>query len=417
MMAYSVILSRGVQSLKSNSFVKRSFAKYVRDKPHLNVGTIGHVDHGKTTLTQAITKVLSSQGFATPMTYEDIDRAPEEKERKITINTAHIEYETNKRHYGHIDCPGHADYVKNMITGAAQMDGAILVVAATDGPMPQTREHILLARQTGIPNLVVFLNKCDMVDDEELLELVEMEVQELLNFYEYDGDSTPILRGSALAAAEGRDDEIGADKIMELMNHLDTNVPEPTRDVEKDFLMAVEDVFSIAGRGTVATGRVEQGKINVGDDVEIVGLKPTQKTTVTGVEMFRKLLDYGMAGDNIGALLRSLKRDDVKRGQVMCKPGTVKTSSKFEAKVYVLLKDEGGRHTPFQGGYAPQFFFRTADVTGTVKLKEGTEMVIPGDNTTLDVELICEVPIQEGLRFTMREGGKTVGTGIVTKVE
>lgn len=416
MMAYSVILARGVQSFKSNSFVKRSFAKYVRDKPHLNVGTIGHVDHGKTTLTQAITKVLSSKGFATPMTYEDIDRAPEEKERKITINTAHIEYETDKRHYGHIDCPGHADYVKNMITGAAQMDGAILVVAATDGPMPQTREHILLARQTGISNLVVFLNKCDMVDDEELLELVEMEVQELLNFYEYDGDSIPIVRGSALAAAEGRDDEIGADRIMELMNHLDTNVPEPTRDVEKDFLMAVEDVFSIAGRGTVATGRVEQGKINVGDEVEIVGLKKPMKTTVTGVEMFKKLLDYGMAGDNIGALLRSLKRDDVKRGQVMCKPGTVKTSSKFEAQVYVLQKDEGGRHTPFQGGYAPQFFFRTADVTGKLKLKEGTEMVIPGDNTTLDVELICEVPINEGLRFTMREGGRTVGTGIVTKV-
>jgi elongation factor Tu len=396
----------------------RSFAtdKYNRDKPHVNIGTIGHVDHGKTTLTQAITKVLSEKGWSKAMTYEDIDRAPEEKARKITINTSHIEYETENRHYGHIDCPGHADYVKNMITGAAQMDGGILVVAATDGPMPQTREHILLAKQVGIPKLVVFLNKCDMVDDEELLELVEMEIRELLDFYEFNGDETPIVRGSALAAAEGRDNEIGSDKILELMAAVDETIPEPTRDLDKDFLMPIEDVFSIAGRGTVVTGRVEQGKINVGDDLEIVGFNRNAKTTCTGVEMFKKLLDYGMAGDNIGALLRGLKREDVERGQVLCKPGTVTTGKKFEAEIYCLSQDEGGRHTPFFSNYRPQFFFRTADVTGDCKLKEGTEMVMPGDNTTIDIELITPVPIEAGLRFNIREGGRTVGTGIVTKV-
>jgi len=396
----------------------REFAtqKYSRDKPHLNVGTIGHVDHGKTTLTQAIMTTLASHGLAEKKSYEDIDRAPEERERKITINVAHMEYETVNRHYGHIDCPGHADYVKNMITGAAQMDGAILVVAATDGPMPQTREHILLARQVGIPKLVVFLNKCDMVDDEELLELVEMEVRELLDFYGFDGDETPIIRGSALAAAEGRDPEMGADRVMELMATLDENVPEPVRDVDKDFLMPIEDVFSIAGRGTVVTGRVEQGKINIGDDVEIVGINPSQKTAVTGVEMFKKTLDYGMAGDNVGALLRGLKRDDVRRGQILCKPGTIKTATKFEAEIYALKADEGGIHTPFTTGYAPQFFFRTADVTGTINLKEGTEMVMPGDNATMDAEILVPLAIDKGLRFNIREGGRTVGTGVVTKV-
>lgn len=350
------------------------------------------------------------------MTYEDIDRAPEEKARKITINTSHIEYETDTRHYGHIDCPGHADYVKNMITGAAQMDGGILVVAATDGPMPQTREHILLAKQVGIPNLVVFLNKCDMVDDEELLELVEMEVRELLDFYDFNGDETPIVRGSALAAAEGRDPELGADAILELMKVVDATIPEPTRDLDKDFLMPIEDVFSISGRGTVVTGRVEQGKVNVGDDLEVVGMGTDMKTTCTGVEMFKKLLDYGGAGDNIGALLRGAKREDIQRGQVLCKPGSVKTGTSFEAEVYALTKEEGGRHTPFFSNYRPQFFFRTADITGDMQLQEGTEMVMPGDNATLNVELIAPIPIEAGLRFNMREGGRTVGTGIVTKL-
>jgi len=343
-------------------FTRRTFAaagdKFNRDKPHVNIGTIGHVDHGKTTLTQAITRVLSEKGWSEAMTYEQIDRAPEEKARKITINTSHIEYETATRHYGHIDCPGHADYVKNMITGAAQMDGGILVVAATDGPMPQTREHILLAKQVGIPNLVVFLNKCDMVDDEELLELVEMEIRELLDFYEFDGDETPIIRGSALAAAEGRDPELGNDRVLELMQACDDNIPEPTRDLDKPFLMPVEDVFSIAGRGTVVTGRIEQGQINIGDDLEVLGFGSSDKTTCTGVEMFKKLLDYGMAGDNIGALLRGLKREDVRRGQVLCKPGSLTTGTKFEAEIYCLTQDEGGRHTPFFTNYRPQFFLR-----------------------------------------------------------
>mmetsp|Transcript_313 Transcript_313/g.468 ORF Transcript_313/g.468 Transcript_313/m.468 type:complete len:436 (-) Transcript_313:157-1464(-) len=396
----------------------RAFAtdKFDRSKPHVNIGTIGHVDHGKTTLTQAISMVLSEMGLSKSMTYEEIDKSPEEKARKITINATHIEYETENRHYGHIDCPGHADYVKNMITGAAQMDGGILVVAATDGPMPQTREHILLAKQVGMPQLVVFLNKCDLVDDEELLELVEMEVRELLDFYEFDGDNTPIIRGSALAATEGTNPELGKDAIMELMSSVDEVIPEPTRDLDKPFLLPIEDVFTIAGRGTVVTGRVEQGRVDVGDDLEVSGLGQDHKTTCTGVEMFKKLLDYGMAGDNVGVLLRGLKREDVRRGQVLSKPGTVQTSNKFEAEVYALSKDEGGRHTPFFTNYRPQFFFRTADVTGDIKLKEGTEMVMPGDNSTIDVELITRVAINEGLRFNIREGGRTVGTGIVTKV-
>jgi len=396
----------------------RSFAAktFVRDKPHVNIGTIGHVDHGKTTLTQAITKVLSEKGWSDALTYEEIDRSPEEKARKITINTSHIEYETQNRHYGHIDCPGHADYVKNMITGAAQMDGGILVVAATDGPMPQTREHILLAKQVGIPKLVVFLNKCDMVDDDELLELSEMEIQELLDFYGFDSSETPIIRGSALAAAEGRDDAIGKDKIFELMQAVDDTIPIPVRDLDKEFLMPIEDVFSISGRGTVATGRVEQGKVNVGDELEIVGFGQDAKTTCTGVEMFKKLLDYGGAGDNVGVLLRGLKREDVRRGQVLCKPGSASTGNTFEAEVYCLSKEEGGRHTPFMTKYRPQFFFRTADITGEMRLKEGTEMVMPGDNVTVDVELITDIAINEGLRFNMREGGRTVGTGVVTKV-
>jgi len=385
-----------------------------RSKPHVNIGTIGHVDHGKTTLTQAISQVLSEKGYAKAMTYEDIDRAPEEKARKITINTSHIEYQTDTRHYGHIDCPGHADYVKNMITGAAQMDGAILVVAATDGPMPQTREHILLAKQVGIPKLVVFLNKCDMVDDEELLELVEMEVRELLDFYGFDGEHTPMVRGSALLAAEGKPEWKG--KIMELMAACDEHIPEPVRDLDKPFLMPIEDVFSIAGRGTVVTGRIEHGKINVGDDLEVVGYGQVLKTTCTGVEMFKKLLDYGMAGDNIGALLRGLKREEIRRGQTLAKPGSVKTATKFEAEVYALTQEEGGRHKPFFSHYRPQFFFRTADVTGDLQLKEGTEMVMPGDNTTLDVEIVSPIAIEPGLRFNMREGGKTVGTGVVTKI-
>mmetsp|Transcript_39602 Transcript_39602/g.118886 ORF Transcript_39602/g.118886 Transcript_39602/m.118886 type:complete len:429 (-) Transcript_39602:127-1413(-) len=401
------------------SLSRRAFAadSFDRSKPHVNIGTIGHVDHGKTTLTQAITKVLSEKGWSQSMTYEDIDKAPEEKARKITINTSHIEYETENRHYGHIDCPGHADYVKNMITGAAQMDGGILVVAATDGPMPQTREHILLAKQVGIPKLVVFLNKCDMVDDEELLELVEMEIRELLDFYNFDGDETPIIRGSALAAAEGKNDELGKDAVLELMQAVDDNIPEPTRDLDKPFLMPIEDVFSIAGRGTVVTGRVEQGRVDVGDDLEAIGYDMDLKTTCTGVEMFKKLLDYGMAGDNVGVLLRGAKREDVKRGQVLCKPGSVQTGTNFEAEIYALNKDEGGRHTPFFTNYRPQFFFRTADVTGDIKLREGTEMVMPGDNTTLDVELINPIPLDSGLRFNIREGGRTVGTGIVSKIQ
>lgn len=391
-------------------------AEFDRSKPHVNIGTIGHVDHGKTTLTQAITKVLSETGGAESMTYEDIDRSPEEKARKITINTTHIEYETDNRHYGHIDCPGHADYVKNMITGAAQMDGGILVVAATDGPMPQTREHILLAKQVGIPNLVVFMNKCDLVDDEELLELVEMEIRELLSEYGYDGDEIPIVRGSALAAAEGTNPEMGRDAVLELMATVDENIPEPERILDKDFLMSVEDTFSIAGRGTVVTGRVEQGIVNVGDDLEVIGFNQDKKTTCTGVEMFRKLLDKGMAGDNIGALLRGLKREDVRRGQVLAKPGSITTGTKFEAEIYALTKAEGGRHKPFMTNYRPQFFLRTADVTGALHLHEGTEMVMPGDNTTVTVELITPVAIEPGVRFNMREGGMTVGTGIITKI-
>eukprot|EP00536_Pseudo-nitzschia_multiseries_P016235 jgi/Psemu1/220646/e_gw1.1052.10.1 len=391
-------------------------AEFDRSKPHVNIGTIGHVDHGKTTLTQAITKVLSETGAAQAMSYEDIDRSPEEKARKITINTTHIEYETESRHYGHIDCPGHADYVKNMITGAAQMDGGILVVAATDGPMPQTREHILLAKQVGIPNLVVFMNKCDLVDDEELLELVEMEIRELLSEYGYDGDEIPIVRGSALAAAEGNNPEMGRDRILELMQTVDDNIPEPERILDKDFLMSIEDTFSIAGRGTVVTGRVEQGIVNVGDDLEVVGFDQDQKTTCTGVEMFRKLLDQGMAGDNIGALLRGLKREDVRRGQVLVKPGSIKTGTKFQAEIYALTKEEGGRHKPFMTNYRPQFFLRTADVTGALHLQEGTEMVMPGDNTTVTVELITPIAMEPGVRFNMREGGMTVGTGVITKI-
>lgn len=410
-------LSRALKANPKNlNSILRHFSSFDRSKPHVNIGTIGHVDHGKTTLTQAISKVLSDRGFAESMSYEDIDKAPEEKARKITINTSHIEYETENRHYGHIDCPGHADYVKNMITGAAQMDGGILVVAATDGPMPQTREHILLAKQVGIPKLVVFLNKCDMVDDEELLELVEMEIQELLDFYDFDSSETPIIRGSALAAAEGRDPELGEEKIMELMAACDENIPEPTRDTDKDFLMPIEDVFSISGRGTVVTGRIEQGKLNIGDALEVVGFSKDLKTTCTGVEMFKKMLDYGMAGDNVGALLRGVNRDEIRRGQVLAKPGTVSTGSKFEAEIYALNKDEGGRHTPFMSNYRPQFFIRTADITGDVKLQEGTEMIMPGDNATVDVELITPIPIESGLRFNMREGGRTVGTGIVTKI-
>lgn len=410
-------LSRALKSNPKNlNSILRHFSSFDRSKPHVNIGTIGHVDHGKTTLTQAISKVLSDRGFAESMSYEDIDKAPEEKARKITINTSHIEYETENRHYGHIDCPGHADYVKNMITGAAQMDGGILVVAATDGPMPQTREHILLAKQVGIPKLVVFLNKCDMVDDEELLELVEMEIQELLDFYNFDSSETPIIRGSALAAAEGKDPELGEEKIMELMAACDEHIPEPTRDLDKDFLMPIEDVFSISGRGTVVTGRIEQGKLNVGDSLEVVGFSKDVNTTCTGVEMFKKMLDYGMAGDNVGALLRGVNRDEIRRGQVLAKPGTVSTGSKFEAEIYALNKDEGGRHTPFMSNYRPQFFIRTADITGDIKLQEGTEMIMPGDNATVDVELITPIPIESGLRFNMREGGRTVGTGIVTKI-
>ena len=391
-------------------------AKFERTKPHCNIGTIGHVDHGKTTLTAAITKVLAETGGATFTDYANIDKAPEERERGITISTAHVEYETANRHYAHVDCPGHADYVKNMITGAAQMDGAILVVNAADGPMPQTREHILLARQVGVPQLVVYMNKVDQVDDEEILELVELEVRELLSSYGFDGDAIPIVKGSALAALEGRDDAIGKESIYALMKAVDEFIPQPPRPTDKPFLMPVEDVFSISGRGTVVTGRIETGIIKVGEEVEIIGLKPTIKTTVTGVEMFRKLLDQGEAGDNIGALIRGTKREEVERGQVLCKPGSVTPHTDFEAEVYVLSKDEGGRHTPFFANYRPQFYFRTTDVTGSVTLPEGTEMVMPGDNVRVGVQLIAPIAMDEGLRFAIREGGRTVGSGVVSKI-
>jgi elongation factor Tu len=390
--------------------------KFQRTKPHCNIGTIGHVDHGKTTLTAAITKVLAETWGAVFTAYDQIDKAPEEKARGITISTAHVEYETKKRHYAHVDCPGHADYIKNMITGAAQMDGAILVVSAADGPMPQTREHILLARQVGVPALVVYMNKVDMVDDAELLELVELEVRELLSKYDFPGDDIPITQGSALCALEGRNPEVGHDSILKLMDAVDAYIPQPERPVDQPFLMPVEDVFSISGRGTVATGRVERGAVKVGEEVEIVGLRPTVKTVVTGVEMFRKLLDQGQAGDNIGALLRGTKRDDVERGQVLCKPGSVKPHTKFKAEAYVLTKDEGGRHTPFFTDYRPQFYFRTTDVTGVVTLPEGTEMVMPGDNVTMDVELIVPIAMEEKLRFAIREGGRTVGAGVVASI-
>ena len=389
-------------------------AKFDRSKPHVNIGTIGHVDHGKTTLTAAITKVLSAKGGAEFMDYANIDKAPEERERGITINTAHVEYQTEKRHYAHVDCPGHADYVKNMITGAAQMDGAILVIAATDGPMAQTREHILLARQVGVPRMVVFLNKCDMVDDEELLDLVEMEVRELLTEYGFDGDNTPIIRGSALKALEGDPKYVKA--IEDLMDAVDEWIPTPERDNDKPFLMSIEDVFTITGRGTVVTGRVERGQLKLNDTVEIVGLKPTKSTVVTGIEMFRKQLDYAEAGDNAGVLLRGISREDVERGQVLAKPGTVHPHKKFEAQVYVLSKEEGGRHTPFFTNYRPQFYFRTTDVTGVVTLPEGTEMVMPGDNVTMTVELIAPIAVENGTKFSIREGGHTVGAGSVTNI-
>ena len=390
--------------------------KFERTKPHCNIGTIGHVDHGKTTLTAAITKVLAETHGGEAVDFANIDKAPEERERGITISTAHVEYETEARHYAHVDCPGHADYVKNMITGAAQMDGAILVVNAADGPMPQTREHILLARQVGVPALVVFLNKVDQVDDEELLELVEMEIRELLSEYEFPGDDIPIIAGSALAALEGRDDNIGKEKILELMNAVDEYIPQPERATDKPFLMPVEDVFSISGRGTVVTGRVEQGIVKVGEEIEIVGIKDTQKTTVTGVEMFRKLLDQGEAGDNVGVLLRGTKREEVERGQVLSHVGTINPHTKFKAETYILTKEEGGRHTPFFSNYRPQFYFRTTDVTGSVILPEGTEMVMPGDNITMEVELIAPIAMDEGLRFAIREGGRTVGAGVVAAI-
>ena len=390
--------------------------KFDRSKPHCNIGTIGHVDHGKTTLTAAITKVLAESGGATSIAYDEIDKAPEEKERGITINTSHVEYETTGRHYAHVDCPGHADYVKNMITGAAQMDGGILVVSAADGPMPQTREHILLARQVGVPALVVFLNKVDQVDDAELLELVEMEVRELLSKYEFPGDDIPIVKGSALKALEGDTSEIGAPAILKLMEEVDKYVPQPDRPVDQPFLMPIEDVFSISGRGTVVTGRVESGVINVNDEIEIIGLKETTKTVCTGVEMFRKLLDRGEAGDNIGALLRGVNREDIQRGQVLAATGSIKPHTKFKAETYVLTKDEGGRHTPFFGNYRPQFYFRTTDVTGTVELPSGTEMVMPGDNIGLTVNLISPIAMQKGLKFAIREGGKTVGAGVVAEI-
>ncbi len=390
--------------------------KFERTKPHCNIGTIGHVDHGKTTLTAAITMTLAETGGATAKAYDEIDGAPEEKARGITISTAHVEYETAKRHYAHVDCPGHADYVKNMITGAAQMDGAILVCSAADGPMPQTREHILLARQVGVPALVVYLNKVDQVDDEELLELVEMEVRELLDSYEFPGDEIPIVKGSALAAVENRDPEIGRDSIRALMDAVDDYIPTPDRPVDLPFLLPIEDVFSISGRGTVVTGRVERGIIKVGEEIEIVGIKPTQKTTCTGVEMFRKLLDSGQAGDNVGVLLRGTKREDVERGQVLCKPGSVTPHTKFKAEAYILTKEEGGRHTPFFTNYRPQFYFRTTDVTGVVTLDEGVEMVMPGDNVNMNVQLIVPIAMEEKLRFAIREGGRTVGAGIVGSI-
>ena len=391
--------------------------KFERNKPHVNIGTIGHVDHGKTTLTAAITMTLADAGGGEAQSYEDIDSAPEEKARGITINTAHVEYETENRHYAHVDCPGHADYVKNMITGAAQMDGAILVVNAADGPMPQTREHILLARQVGVPALVVFMNKVDQVDDEELLELVEMEIRELLSSYDFPGDDLPIIAGSALAAVEGRDPEIGKDKVLELMAAVDKYIPTPERPLDKPFLMPVEDVFSISGRGTVVTGRVETGILKVGDEIEIVGIKETQKTTCTGVEMFRKLLDQGQAGDNIGALIRGIDREGVQRGQVLCAPGSITPHDKFEAEAYILTKEEGGRHTPFFTNYRPQFYFRTTDVTGVVTLPKDKEMVLPGDNVKMDVELIQPIAMDQGLRFAIREGGRTVGAGVVASVK
>jgi elongation factor Tu len=391
--------------------------KFERTKPHVNVGTIGHVDHGKTTLTAALTRVCAETWGGEARAFDQIDNAPEERERGITINTSHVEYESATRHYAHVDCPGHADYVKNMITGAAQMDGAILVCSAADGPMPQTREHILLSRQVGVPYIVVFLNKADMVDDAELLELVEMEVRELLSAYQFPGDDTPIITGSALMALEGKDDNgMGTSAVRKLVETLDTYIPDPVRAVDQTFLMPIEDVFSISGRGTVVTGRVERGVIKVGDEVEIVGLRPTSKTTVTGVEMFRKLLDEGRAGENIGALLRGTKRDEVERGQVLAKPGTIKPHTKFEAEVYVLTKEEGGRHTPFFQGYRPQFYFRTTDVTGACELPEGTEMVMPGDNVQMSVTLIAPIAMEEGLRFAIREGGRTVGAGVVSKI-
>ena len=391
-------------------------AKFERKKPHVNVGTIGHIDHGKTTLTAAITKTQASKGLGQFVAFDQIDKAPEERERGITIATAHVEYETAKRHYAHVDCPGHADYIKNMITGAAQMDGAILVVAATDGPMPQTREHILLARQVGVPAIVVFMNKVDMVEDKELLDLVELEVRELLSKYEFPGDDIPIIKGSALKALEGDSGELGTQAIQQLMDAIDSYIPEPKREIEKPFLMPVEDVFTISGRGTVATGRVERGKIKVGEEVEIVGIKPTTKTVVTGVEMFRKLLDEGLAGDNIGCLLRGTKREEIERGQVLAKPGSITPHTKFQAEAYILTKEEGGRHTPFFKGYRPQFYFRTTDVTGVCELPEGTEMVMPGDNIQIKVELIMPIAMDEGLRFAIREGGRTVGAGVVSKV-
>ena len=397
-------------SVPSHTFTE----KFVRTKPHVNVGTIGHVDHGKTTLTAALTKVLAEHFGGAAMAFDQIDNAPEEKARGITINSAHVEYDTEKRHYAHVDCPGHADYVKNMITGAAQMDGAILVVAATDGPMPQTREHILLARQVGVPYIIVFLNKCDMVDDEELLELVEMDVRELLSEYKFPGDDTPVIRGSALGALNG--EKQWEDKILELANALDTYIPEPKRDIDHPFLLPIEDVFSISGRGTVVTGRVERGIVKVSDEVEIVGIRPTTKTVVTGVEMFRKLLDQGQAGDNVGVLLRGTKREEVERGQVLAAPGSITPHTQFEGEVYVLSKDEGGRHTPFFKGYRPQFFFRTTDITGSIDLGEGVEMVMPGDNTKMTVTLIHPVAMATGERFAIREGGRTVGAGVVSKI-
>jgi len=390
--------------------------KFVRNKPHVNIGTIGHVDHGKTSLTSAITIVLAKKGLATAKAFGEIDNAPEERERGVTINTSHVEYQTQKRHYAHVDCPGHADYIKNMVTGAAQMDGAVLVVSAADGPMPQTREHILLARQVGVPYIVVFLNKCDMVDDKELLDLVEVEVRDLLTKYGFPGDKTPVIRGSATKAIEGDTGELGETAILKLMEAIDSYIPEPKRDVDKDFLMAVEDVFLITGRGTVGTGRVERGKVKVGDAVEIVGIKPTRETVVTGVEMFRKLMDEAQAGDNIGVLLRGIEKKDIERGQVLAKPKSITPHKKFKGEAYVLTKEEGGRHTPFFNGYKPQFFFRTTDVTGSVKLPQGVEMCMPGDNITMDIELIVPVAMEKELRFAIREGGHTVGAGVVTQI-